>query len=226
VSILPVSLSRLVPGLGLCLALWVARSSAQNPAPSPIPLEPRGPDPHETVQRVPDRKERIDLVLPAGENWRELSRQTNPDTRVELIELQRTPDEQDRWADHAEVFVFHSSWRTDLGKAQDTFLKALELDCPGATARDWLREDLDAPRRVTVYTCPEAGGSGTRAVVQLLLQGSDNFYAVNIYLSGEAPSEGILVKWVERLKEIRPCVFGGRLVPCPEGLWSGGGTAP
>lgn len=201
-----------------CLLVLALYAGAQQP----IPIEPRAPDPREPVQRVPDRRERIDLVFPAEENWVELSRGTNPDTRVELIELGRTPDELDRWADHAEVFVFHSSWRTDLAAARETFLAALVQDCPGATARDWLREDLDAPRRLVVYTCPEAGTSGTRAVVQLLLQGADNFYAVNLYLSGSEPSEGILVKWIERLKEVRACVFGGRLVPCPEGLWGSG----
>ena len=192
----------------------------------PIRIEPTSPDPKEIVQRVPGREERIDLVFPAEEKWVEQQRETNPETRVELIELRRTPDELDRWADHAEVVVFHSGWNTSISRVQDAFLAALKADCPATSAKDWLREDLDAPRRITVYTCPEAGPSGTRAVVQLMLQGSDNFYGVNIYLSGETPSEGILVKWVEFLKTIRPCVFGGRLVPCPEGLWSPGMTEP
>lgn len=208
------------------LSLTVSSLAGPDAALDPIRIDPRSPDPKEEVQRVAGREERIDLVFPAGEKWVELQRETNPATRVELIELRRTPDELDRWADHAEVVVFHSGWNTAIGKVQEAFLAALKADCPGTTARDWLREDLDAPRRVTVYTCPEAGPSGTRAVVQLMLQGSDNFYGVNIYLSGDTPSEGILVKWVEFLKTIRPCVFGARLVPCPEGLWSPGSIEP
>ncbi|MCA9783256.1 MAG: hypothetical protein KDC10_07815 [Calditrichaeota bacterium] len=212
--------------LALCLSALVA--GAESPVLDPTPVNPSPHDSREAVRRVPDRIERIDLAFPETEGWTVVNRDANQDTHVELIELGRTQDELDRWADAAEVFVFHSSWRTDISRARAHFLDTLREQCPGASATDWLREDLDAPRRITVYDCPSDNPVDTRAVVQLMLQGMDNFYSVNIYLSGSEPSQGILIKWVEFLKEVRPCVFGGRVLPCQDGLWDSGrlGSTP
>ncbi len=175
-------------------------------------------DGNNTVQRVPDRSERIDFVLDPRENWELLNHESHPGEPIEVIEFGRAVDAYDNHTESVELFVFHNSWRTDLDAAEGVFFQALEASCPGTQRKHWLREDLDTPRRVTVFRKPAGSECENSAIVQLLLQGADNFYSVNLYLAGEVP-DGLIVKWVHRLQEVQPCIFDHRRRPCPEGIW-------
>lgn len=181
------------------------------------PVEPVRPAPGTPVRRVPDRRERIDLVFPAGEGWTQVSHAA--EDGIETRGFVAEDLAGGGVLREASVTVLHGLWDVDLEKAQHRFGHQMSGDCEGVHARLWSDDPGPPARRIVLYTCGEEGAEEWTAL-QLLLQGPDNFYAVEVATDSGRPKDGQLVRWAEIFRDVSPCLLDGDRVPCPEdGIW-------
>jgi hypothetical protein len=185
------------------------------------PLQTLQPGPEEHIQRVPDRRERIDLVFPAEEGWTQTGHHAE-----NLVETRSfAPAGAEAGFGQATVTVFHDLWNVNLDEARSQFEEQLAGTCPPLEGQLWFEDEANPPRRLLRYGCSESA-DGAWTVLLLLLQGRDNFYMVELSQGGLLP-EGLLVRWAEFLKQVRPCLLDGRYDPCPEGgIWPPGQRWP
>lgn len=200
------------PTLLLCALLlcagWLAAA----------PLNPVRPGPGEAVQRVPDRRERIDLVFPPGEEWVQVDHEAADRVETRTFEARRPSG--DPALRVATLTVFHDLWDVDLEQAQHQFGRQAAQDCEGLRATLWSGGEDGADRRIVFYGCGDEGQEHWVAL-QLLLQGRDNFYALEVSCPDGRPLEGTLVRWTEFLKDVEPCLLDDERDPCPDnGIWS------
>jgi hypothetical protein len=166
------------------------------------------------VRRVPDRHERIDLVFSPAEEWHELSHETN--AYVETRRFISDAPTGDPAMAEATVTIFHDLWDFDMEQAQHLFGKQISADCEGLKAQ-LLFEDANPPRRLLHYRCES---ESPFSMLQLMLQGRDHFFTVELLANDGLMPEGQALVWVEWLKAIRPCTFEDPEKPCPDGIWS------
>ena len=174
----------------------------------PLPEE----SPH--VRRVPDRHERIDLVFPAEEEWRQVSHESNNYVETRRFESDRPFG--DPPAGEANITVFHDLWDFDMERAQHMFAQQVAEDCDGLKAQ-LIFEDVNPSRRLLQYTCD---GEAPFSMLQLMLQGRDHFFTVEIIADAGLMPEGESLRWIEFLKDVQPCIFEDPANPCPNQIWS------
>lgn len=165
------------------------------------------------VRRVEGRDEILPLAFPQEEAWHFVER--HADSHVAT----RTYLRQDSLGpgfDFATASTMRDLWDADLEKVQHLFGRKLSGECPDVRARLWLADSLGR-RRVVEYACP--GAQPPFTVLQLLLQGRDDLFTVELYNRRSLATQGQLVRWTEWLKEIRPCrTEQGGQNPCPEAV--------
>ncbi len=163
------------------------------------------------VQRVEGRDERLVLAFPQAESWSFLER--HADAQVATRSFVR----QDSLApgfDFATASTMRNLWNADLEKVQHLFGHKLSAECPDVRARLWLADSLGG-RRVVEYACP--GAKPPFTVLQLLKQGRDDLFTVELYSRRGLAAAGQLVRWAEWLKEIQLCrTEKGGQPPCPD----------
>jgi hypothetical protein len=181
----------------------------------PAPVNPEPYDTRHHVDRVAVRTERIDIIFPEAENWNEVERDGSGKVEVHSFEADQELD--DLPFEFASVTVFHDIWDADIDEALKIFHKRISIDCENINKEIWFSDDGELKRRIVMYQCVDAGGE--YSAMQLLLQGIDNFYAIELYNESGLVEHGKLVRWTEFLKNIKPC-FLDRDPHCPNGIWT------
>jgi len=167
------------------------------------------------ARRVENRDEKPVFRFPEDEPWRFLERQA--DAHVVTRSYAREDSLAGPGFDFATVTTMRDLWNADLERVQHLFGRKLSSDCPDVRARLWMADSLIAPRRLVLYTC--AGAQPPFSVLQLLLQGRDDLFTVELYSRHGMATEGQVVRWAEWLKEIHLCrTEKGGQDPCPEKL--------
>ncbi len=184
---------------------------------APVVTTPQDP---RNVARVPGREEKPRVVFPEEEGWFLLDRQA--DARVSTATFQATAPRGNPPVDLATVTILRDIWNADLEKAQHQFGRQLSAECEGVRAR-LLRQDSTAFRRRLVHWSCEQGEHPFTAL-QLLLQGRDDLFSVELFSRQGLLSEGLLVRWSDWLWEVEPCLDKGAGIPCPPDNWDRLGT--
>jgi len=196
-----------VPALLTVLALLA-------PAARTAPTVTTPQDPRD-VARVPGRDEKPRVVFPEEEGWFLLERQA--DARVATATFQATAPRGQPPVDLATVTVLRDIWNADLEKAQHQFGRQLSAECEGVRAH-LLRQDSTHVRRRLVHWSCESGEHPFTAL-QLLLQGRDDLFSVEVFSREGLLSEGLLVRWGDWLWDVGPCLDKGAGPPCPPDNW-------
>ena len=163
----------------------------------------------ESAERVPDRSERIDIVWPQDQGWVETGRETQD--RVQTISFVSSGE-----FSNADVTVFYGMWDANHDKARQLFVSKVRQECDSLFVRPWFETQDELARTIQVYECHSDQPYG---LVQLLLQGLDNFYAVELYHPQGLIDEGQLLPWIEFFKEVDLCYQGSKQKPCRSELW-------
>ena len=193
----------------LLLILFVAgtlRAAMAAPV-NPAPQDARD------ARRVPGRAESPALVFPAQEVWSRI--ETHADERVVTRTYQPALPAGTPGIDFATVTTLRGIWHADLSRAQHLFGQRLSAECPGVRASLWLADSSGLGRRLVAWKCEQ--GDPPFAVLQLLLQGRDDLFSIELYARSGVPGEGLLVRWAEWLKQVTLCDRGPGAPPCPDG---------
>ena len=181
------------------------------------PQDPRG------VARVPGREEKPRVVFPEEEGWFLVERQA--DARVATSTFQATAPRGTPPVDLATVTILRDIWNADLEKAQHQFGRQLSAECEGVRARLLRQDSTHVRRRLVHWSCE--GGEHPFTALQLLLQGRDDVFSVELFSREGLLSEGLLVRWSDWLWEVEPCLDKGAGKPCPPDNWDRlAGAAP
>jgi len=183
------------------------------------------------VRRVTARHERIDLVWPENQCWTQVEHEA--ENFVESRRFERDNPGGEAGFEIAVITVYHDLWDADMDEARRLFTRRWSEDCPGLGSESWFEEQEPRPRVVLVHRCAEEdepaaaaddvrieGGTAGGTVLQLLLQGRDHFFMVELFSTGGFPPQGVLVRWVEFLKDVQPCIFEDPERPCPDLIWN------
>ncbi len=168
------------------------------------------------IQRVPDRKERIEISLPAEQGWQQTD--FTAEDGIETRSFEPADTSLTGGVDLATVTILHGLWNASMEKMQHAFGKTLTSECATINASLWFESRDGLPMRLVVYRCEES--ELPFSALQCLIQGQDNFYAVDLYASTSLLPEGQLVRWAEFLKTIRLCDLLDPDSPCQTGIWS------
>ncbi len=172
-------------------------------------------DPLETLvvpqskSRVPDRSERIDIVWPSDQGWTETGRETQD--HVQTISFVSETE-----FSHADITTFYGMWDADYDKARRLFVGKVRQECDSLHVQPWVQTNEGVRRTIQVYECHS---DQPYCLIQLLLQGVDNFYAVEVYHPRGIAHEGQLLPWIELFKDVNPCYQGGENSPCNSEIW-------
>lgn len=196
-----VSLSKLI--LVGCLLPWQLLGA--------VDLKPQPQRARDAV-RVAGRDERLLVSFPETEAWHDLGNQA--DAHVFTRSYARTDSLTGPGFDFATVSTMRDLWNADLEQVQHLFGRKLSAECPDVRAKLWMADSL-AGRRLVLYTC--AGAQPPFTVLQLLQQGRDDLFTVELYSRQGMATEGQVVRWTEWLKDITLCrTEKGGQPPCPE----------
>lgn len=199
----------------LATSLWIgwilAALAAQAGAAPTLPVT----QPAREARRVPDRDERPSLVFPGEEAWSLVEIQA--DKGVETRTFAPARPQGQIPVDLATVTILHDLWDADLERAQHQFGRQLSADCEGVRARLLKADSTGLRRRLVYWSCEK--GPAPFSALQLILQGRDNLYSVELFCQGGLLSEGLQVRWMDWLWEIEPCLRKGEGEPCPPENW-------
>jgi len=196
------------------------------------PLHPQSQRARDAA-RVPGREQRPVLAFPAAEGWTLQEKNAGEKVVTRTFQPARpgaAPDEPGASPgepgastgepgaspgfDMATATVMRGIWNADLEKAQHVYGRKLSAECEGVRATLWLADSGGQGRRLVLWKCEQA--QPPFAALQLLLQGRDDLFSVELYSRSGIPADGVLVRWAEWLKDVRLCERGQA---CPEGLW-------
>ncbi|MFA7330731.1 MAG: hypothetical protein WC326_06615 [Candidatus Delongbacteria bacterium] len=195
--------------LTLLLALAALSASALAAPLTPTPQEARD------VRRVPGREERPRLQFPAAEAWSLVETQADPGVETRSFVPARPLGEPP--VDLATVTVLHDLWNADLARTQHLFGRQLSTDCPGVRATLLRQDTTDVRRRLVLWTCPDADPPFSS--LQLLLQGRDDLFSVELFSRSGLLSDGLQVRWSDWLWNAGLCLHKGQGEPCPPDNW-------
>lgn len=165
--------------------------------------------------RVEDRRERIDLQFPPEQQWAQVDHQARGGVESRVFETAER--KLTGGLDLATITIIHHTWDANLDMMQKMFRQQIFAECIGIEGDVWHASE-DSPRsRVVVYTCEES--TPPFSALQLLMQGQDHFFCVELYSTDELLPEGQLVRWAEFLKGIRPCLLDDPENLCPSTIW-------
>ena len=182
------------------------------------PLHPQSQRARDAA-RVPGREQRPVLAFPAAEGWTLQEKNAGEKVVTRTFQPARpgaSPGEPGASPgfDMATATVMRGIWNADLEKAQHVYGRKLSAECEGVRATLWLADSGGQGRRLVLWKCEQA--QPPFAALQLLLQGRDDLFSVELYSRSGIPADGVLVRWAEWLKDVRLCERGQA---CPEGLW-------
>jgi hypothetical protein len=167
------------------------------------------------VARVTSRQARPILVFPAEEAWTLAEHHAEPRLMTRSFVAGQPAGEPG--VDFATITLMRGIWEADFDRVQRLFGQKLGAECAEPQASQWFDTMDPIPRRLIVWTCPSA--DPPFAILQLLIQGPDDLFSVELYSRSGLPAEGLLVRWAEWLKEIALCDRGAGGAPCPPGNW-------
>lgn len=194
----------------LCVLLLAGLGATSLAAPVTTTLQP-----DKTVRRVPGREERPLIRFPADEGWNLLESQSGKGVETRSYSPATSPSGPG--VDLATITILHDLWNANLEKAQHLFGKQLSADCEGVRARLLRADSTAVPKRLLLWTCESA--QPPFSALQLLMQGRDDLFSVELFSQGGILSEGQQVRWADWLWEIDTCLRKGTGVPCPPDNW-------
>lgn len=197
-----------------CLRALLAALSLTASAASGAPTVTTPQDPRD-VARVPGRDEKPRVVFPEEEGWFLVERQA--DARVATATFQAAAPRGHPPVDLATVTVLRDIWNADLEKAQHQFGRQLSAECEGVRARLLRQDSTTVRRRLVHWDC--GTGEHPFTAIQLLLQGRDDLFSVELFSRDGQLSDGLLVRWSDWLWEVEPCLDPGQGTPCPPDNW-------